>query len=150
MEINGYPNYLIYEDGRIWSKNIKKFMTAKLKRNGYFQLGIRNNNKRKFFTIHRLVALHYIDNPNNYETVDHIDRNITNNHVSNLRWASRSMQQFNRKSFSNTGEKHISKQFNRKLEYYSIAKANCFRTTLRCDEYTLQDAINLRDALLGE
>jgi len=36
------------------------------------------------------------------------------------------------------------------LEYYLIRKENCFSEYLKCDEYTLDDAINLRDALLGE
>ena len=41
------------------------------------------------FRIHRLVALHYIPNFENKSDVDHIDGDKTNNHVSNLRWASR-------------------------------------------------------------
>lgn len=35
---------------------------------------------------HRLVAETFIPNPNRYEVVDHIDRDKSNNHVSNLRW----------------------------------------------------------------
>lgn len=44
------------------------------------------NRKQK---IHRLVAEAYLPNPNNYDTVDHIDFNITNNCVNNLQWMSR-------------------------------------------------------------
>jgi hypothetical protein len=36
--------------------------------------------------VHRLVAEAFIPNPNNYPTVDHIDRNRQNNKVTNLRW----------------------------------------------------------------
>jgi len=107
MEIEGYSNYLIYEDGRVWTKYYNKFMTANLNTSGYYFLRLCENGKRKHFAIHRLIALHYIDNPNNYSTVDHIDRNRTNNNINNLRWASRSMQSFNRKAHSNTGEKHL-------------------------------------------
>jgi hypothetical protein len=35
---------------------------------------------------HRLVAETFIPNPEEYEVIDHIDRNKSNNHVSNLRW----------------------------------------------------------------
>lgn len=47
------------------------------------------------YRVHRMVAETFIENPNNYPTVDHIDRNPLNNDVSNLRWASYSMQMRN-------------------------------------------------------
>jgi hypothetical protein len=36
MEIKDYPNYLIYDDGRVWSKNRKKFMEHQLDYLGYY------------------------------------------------------------------------------------------------------------------
>jgi len=49
----------------------------------------------KNYSVHRMVAETFIENQNNYPTVDHIDRNPLNNDVSNLRWASYSMQMRN-------------------------------------------------------
>jgi hypothetical protein len=40
-------------------------------------------------SIHQLVAEVFVPNPNNYEEIDHIDRNKKNNHYKNLRWISR-------------------------------------------------------------
>ena len=59
-----------------------------LKPNGYLQVGLRKNGKRKWHTLHRLVAIHFIDNPENKSQVNHIDGNKQNNRFSNLEWVS--------------------------------------------------------------
>jgi len=145
MEIEGYPNYLIYDDGRVYSKKRKIFMKPSLIK-GYLSIRLFIDSKRKGFLIHRLVALHYIPNPHNKPEVDHIDINPLNNSISNLRWATRQEQIDNRNVVTNTGEKYISKH---KLNYYQIIKTNCFHETLNCSHYTLEDAIMLRDSLLS-
>lgn len=58
-----------------------------LKYNGYLQVGLRKNSKRKFFSVHRLVAIHFLDNPENKPQVNHIDCNKQNNNINNLEWA---------------------------------------------------------------
>lgn len=58
---------------------------------GYVKYMIRNNfiGKRKGYKAHRLVAEYFIENPNNYKEVNHIDGNKNNNHYINLEWCSR-------------------------------------------------------------
>jgi len=53
---------------------------------GYFILGLWNKGKCKTSKIHRLVALHFIENPDNKPQVNHIDGNKLNNHLDNLEW----------------------------------------------------------------
>ena len=65
-------------------------------RDGYFIVVLSKNGKTKTKRIGRLVAETFIDNPNNFTTVDHIDRNRTNNIYTNLRWANYSMQNKNK------------------------------------------------------
>ena len=49
-----------------------------------------NTRKTKNVLVHRLVALTFLDNPNNYKYINHIDGNKLNNDVSNLNWCTSS------------------------------------------------------------
>ncbi len=86
MEIQGYPNYLIYDDGRVKNKNRNRFLKLRDTR-GYKRVVLYNNNKGMSIQVHRLVAQHYIPNPHNKPQVDHINRVKHDNRVENLRWA---------------------------------------------------------------
>lgn len=57
---------------------------------GYLRLMLSKNGIEKAHKIHKLVAIAFVDNPNGYKEVNHIDGNKLNNHVDNLEWCSRS------------------------------------------------------------
>jgi len=90
MEINGFENYLIYSDGRVYSKRKKIFLKPNVGTTGYYYVSLYKQDEwrksPKKYKIHRLIAIHYIDNPDNKPDIDHIDRNTLNNDISNLRW----------------------------------------------------------------
>ena len=94
-DIKGYEGlYQISNLGRIKSlkDNHGKYREKILKpgnSNGYFYVDLCKNSKGKLFKIHRLVAIHFIENPNNYPEVNHKDENSTNNCVDNLEWCTR-------------------------------------------------------------
>ena len=69
-------------------KNNKQIMKPMVATNGYLIACLWKNNKQKKFVIHRLVANVFIDNPNNYKEVNHLDEDKTNNRVDNLEWCS--------------------------------------------------------------
>lgn len=57
---------------------------------GYLRVRLIGNGKDVNKCIHKLVAEAFIPNPNNKPQVDHIDSNVRNNCVSNLRWCTQS------------------------------------------------------------
>ena len=63
--------------------------------NGYAQVDLWKDNKAKRMYVHRLVALAFIPNPNNYPQIDHIDTDRLNNDVRNLKWCNQGMNNLN-------------------------------------------------------
>lgn len=58
--------------------------------NGYLFVRLCKNGVYKYFSVHRLVALNFIKQPNINLDVNHKDGNKINNHVDNLEWITRS------------------------------------------------------------
>lgn len=54
---------------------------------GYYRVGLYKNNKVKFWFVHKLVALHFIDNPDNKKTINHKNGDKADNTVDNLEWS---------------------------------------------------------------
>lgn len=84
-------DYLIYEDGKLYSKKMKRFLTGKVDNVGYqvYRLAIYNpltSKMGKMLYAHRLVAEYFLPNPNNLPYVHHKDENRLNNNVNNLEW----------------------------------------------------------------
>lgn len=89
--VPGYEGlYEVSNHGRIKSirKNrlIRPFVNS-----GYSLIALSVNGKRKNYSVHRLVALVFIPNPNNYPCVNHIDSNRGKNNVENLEWCTNLM-----------------------------------------------------------
>ena len=63
---------------------------------GYVQVHL----NRKPYRKHRLIGLQFLDNPDpvNFDVIDHLNRDRTDNHLSNLRWTSSSSNSYNKSS----------------------------------------------------
>lgn len=89
-EIQGYSKYQISNKGRVWSKKRQIYLKASKNNSGYLQVSLSaDNGKIKKELVHRLVALVFIPNPNNYPCVNHKDENKENNTETNLEWCSK-------------------------------------------------------------
>lgn len=90
MNCKEYPlntNYIVYEDGRIYSKRRGKFLTPKMNYDGYHRIQIWKDNKSKYVAWHRVVAETFLSKPSEkHNVINHKDGNKTNNNVNNLEW----------------------------------------------------------------
>ena len=116
MEIEGYENYMIFEDGMVVNKH-GRVLKPNLNGSGYYQVTLYKNGNIISKRIHRLVGEAYLDNPENKPCIDHIDGDRLNNDLSNLRWATSSENSQNTKirndNTSGTKNIHWHKQNNR-------------------------------------
>ena len=106
--IIGYEGkYMITNLGRVWSIVKHKFNSIGNHTLGYKVVNLKVNGKQKTFLIHRLIAIHFIENPipTEYNMVDHINRVKTDNRIDNLRWCNQSLNNRNMKKRKNTSSK---------------------------------------------
>lgn len=85
-----HPHYAVSSYGRVYDLNKNKYLKCPYEGGGYKTVSMRIENytqPRKTFTIHRLVALIFIDNPDKLPRVGHKDHNRENNKMENLYWA---------------------------------------------------------------
>lgn len=109
-EIEGYPSYLIGSDGSVFSKKSRRFLKPILQHTGYKHIELFNEEGSKQFLVHRLVAMAFVPNPNNYPIINHKDQNKVNNASENLEWCT---YKYN----SNYGD--CQKRKSSRINYYS-------------------------------
>lgn len=102
--IKGHENrYEISSLGRVRSHCLSKLRILKstIMATGYPVVGLTKNGKTKPYTVHRLVAQHFIKRTRGNNTVCHIDGNKFNNVMTNLYWGSDKSNAEDRKRHGN-------------------------------------------------
>lgn len=87
----GEGMYSVSDDGEVFSYVSGRRHSMVLSPGGgalgkYLTVNLRVGDKRKTYSVHRLVAAAFVPNPDNKPCVNHIDGNPTNNAASNLEW----------------------------------------------------------------
>ncbi len=93
-DIKGYEGlYQVSNFGNVRSVKRNIVLSAGTRCDGRKYVTLCKNGKCKTFKIHRLVAIAFIPNLNNYKEVNHKDENPSNNYVGNLEWCDRNYNQ---------------------------------------------------------
>lgn len=101
-------------------------ITAKLDKDGYYRVGLFIDGKKISKFVHRLVAQHFVPNPdpNNFDVVNHIDGNRTNNCYLNLQWCTWGYNMHHKVMIGNApvGENHTNAKLTNEqaLEIYNL------------------------------
>jgi hypothetical protein len=134
--------YSVSIDGQV--KKNARLMKGATDSTGYRQV----SHYGKLKLLHHLVASRFLPQPTDEKVeIDHIDRDKSNNHASNLRWCNRSVNSRNRnhKLSSITGEQYISEYI---LRNGNIRYVFCIqRHDLKYKEYfkTLEEAVSFKN-----
>jgi hypothetical protein len=86
-ELSGYENYEVSSFGQVRNKKTGRILKAANK-GGYLSVGLSLKGKTRSCSVHRLIALTFLENLENKAHVNHKDKNKSNNNIYNLEWCS--------------------------------------------------------------
>jgi len=160
VEHSDYPGYYGTIDGKVFSakgaygkiRPIKPILQKSNNRYYLLSLGQKDDGTRIQCLHHRFIAQLFVENPNNYDEVNHIDEDKSNNHADNLEWCDRqhnaehSMSKNYRITNLKTGETFVIKNLSKwcRKEGIDISQASlvahkkCSLKTLKKKTFTVE------------
>lgn len=140
-DVIGYEGlYRISNLGNVYSNSRRgsggartgRILKPKIDGSGYMFVNLQYKGSRKYMKIHRLVALHFLDNPDNKPQVNHIDFNRTNNIVTNLEWC--------------TVSENIKHSWNNNRGYNPLHKPGLDHPNTIYDSIKIKDMVYMRNS----
>ena len=166
MEISSAPDYIIHENGEIWSKErLVQYENGRIHKRksqlikscvnsvGYLQVSLQVEKKQQNFTVHRLVAIAFIPNPENLPVVNHKDCDKLNNSISHLEWCTNMYNNQSINTNKNFGYISKNKQCNTYRAKYNsngITHHKSFKTEIEAEIWLTEQEIKIKCNLINQ
>jgi len=142
VPVEGFERYSISSMGQVRNDKTKRILKINVRNDGdrasqgYCYICLVGEKKQNF-RVHRLVALVFIPNPNNYPYVNHIDGNKENNCVENLEWCTQlyNTQSLNTKKRFGCVRKNGKDSFRADLSINGIKYLFCSKDRENCQDW---------------
>lgn len=136
----------------ILKEKILKPRTSKSKglKTGYYRVALQKNGIVKNFCVHKLVAEAFIQNPENKSQVDHIDTDISNNKVENLRWCSQKENNNNQKTRIHLSQSILKSKEKSSKYYYNGVTLHSYCNKNNLNYFNVLDRIRKQGKTLDD
>lgn len=123
--------YDVSDYGRVYSRRTRRMLSPKVSRAGYARVTLCNGKRNhRTFSVHKLVALAFVENPENKATVNHKNEDKLDNHYSNLEWMTVAENNAHgtrtERAIAHTNWKA------RKIDYHSVAAKHNYASPTMC------------------
>jgi len=137
-DIEGYSNYFITYDGKVYSRRYRNSYKCKelkqwISNKGYYMVCLTKKCKSRFIYVHRLVGKAFVPNPHNLPQINHINFNRTDNRPINLEWTN---QSYNIKHAHNNGRVNTAKGENNGQHKLTESQVLEIRELYKLKKYT--------------
>lgn len=102
----------------------ERILKGHINKKGYKSVNLTKNGKKKAYKIHRLVAMAFIPNPQNYPMINHKNEIKSDNRLENIEWCDNGYNQRYGNAQVNKYRKIVQIGENFRKEYSSLTEAS--------------------------
>lgn len=146
------PNYEVSKLGNVRNAFTQQVLKPQMGSTGYHQVNLKRlNGKFRAMKMHRIVALVFMDNPDEKRTINHKDGNKLNNKLSNLEWATdlENSQHSRETGLCEQGVKLKATNVNTGESFVFASRSECAKM-LNTTKYYISRCVNQRNGIYRE